>query len=82
MGLIAWAILGLLAGFIAKFFMSDFRDISLGKTVILGIAGAYIGGSLSVFFKLGAVTGVNFQSIIISALGAILILYLYKKLRK
>lgn len=79
MGLLSWIILGLLAGWIAKFFM-PLGKVGVIKTIILGIAGALVGGYISTFFGLGSVNGFNFYSLLISVLGAILLIYIYRLL--
>ncbi|MWN31580.1 GlsB/YeaQ/YmgE family stress response membrane protein [Gilliamella sp. Pra-s65] len=80
MGIISWIVLGLIAGWIAKFFMPLGR-IGVIKTILLGIAGALVGGYISTFFDWGSVTGFNFPSLFISVLGAILLIYLYRLLK-
>ncbi|TEA26882.1 GlsB/YeaQ/YmgE family stress response membrane protein [Candidatus Schmidhempelia bombi] len=81
MGIITWIILGLIAGWLAKFFM-PIGSVGVVKTMLLGIAGALIGGYISTFFGWGSVTGFNFPSIIISVLGAIALIYVYRLLKK
>jgi uncharacterized membrane protein YeaQ/YmgE (transglycosylase-associated protein family) len=81
MGIITWIILGLIAGWLAKFFM-PIGSVGVLKTMLLGIAGALIGGYISTFFGWGSVTGFNFPSIIISVLGAIVLIYIYRLLKK
>jgi uncharacterized membrane protein YeaQ/YmgE (transglycosylase-associated protein family) len=81
MGIITWIILGLIAGWLAKFFM-PIGSVGVVKTMLLGIAGALIGGYISTFFGWGSVTGFNFPSIIISVLGAITLIYVYRLLKK
>ncbi|MCO6524932.1 MAG: GlsB/YeaQ/YmgE family stress response membrane protein [Candidatus Schmidhempelia sp.] len=81
MGIITWIILGLIAGWLAKFFM-PIGSMGVVKTMLLGIAGALIGGYITTFFGWGSVTGFNFPSIIISVLGAIVLIYIYRLLKK
>lgn len=81
MGILSWAILGLVAGLLAKFFMSGNQNLGFFMTIILGIGGALVGGYISTFFGFGDVTGFNFKSLIISALGAMLIIYIYGKIK-
>lgn len=81
MGLLSWAILGLVAGVLAKFFMSGAQNLGIIMTILLGIGGALVGGYISTFFGFGTVTGFNFKSLIISALGAMLIIFIYGKLK-
>ncbi|KES19477.1 MULTISPECIES: GlsB/YeaQ/YmgE family stress response membrane protein [Gilliamella] len=80
MGILSWAILGLIAGWIAKFFMPLGR-VGVFKTILLGIAGAIVGGYISTFFGWGSVTGFNFPSLFISVLGAILLIYIYRLMK-
>jgi|GEM_PF-5557294 len=50
-------------------------------TILLGIGGALVGGYISTFFGFGSVTGFNFRSLLISTLGAMLIIYIYGKIK-
>lgn len=81
MGIISWIILGLIVGILAKWFMLGKDGGGFFMTVILGIAGALVGGYISAFFGLGTVTGFNIGSLIISILGAMLLLFIYRKLK-
>ena len=56
MGILSWIILGLIAGWIAKFFM-PLGQVGVLKTILLGVAGALVGGYISTFFGWGSVTG-------------------------
>ncbi|KFA59691.1 hypothetical protein A9G34_08400 [Gilliamella sp. Choc4-2] len=77
MGILSWIILGLIAGWIAKFFM-PLGSVGVVKTILLGIAGALVGGYISTFLGWGTVTGFNFPSLFISVLGAVLLIYIYR----
>lgn len=73
MGFLAWIIVGLLAGAIAKAIMPGTRDEpgSWLGTIGLGILGAIIGGMLSgALFGGGGATGVNLSSILVAVMGA------------
>ena len=79
MGIISWIVLGAIAGFLANVLIGGGEGV-LG-TIILGIVGAVIGGYLaSAIFHKGDVTGVNIESIVISVLGAILVLVVWRAL--
>ncbi|XKM13971.1 GlsB/YeaQ/YmgE family stress response membrane protein [Orbaceae bacterium ac157xtp] len=82
MGILSWIILGLIAGWVAKFFMPLGQGIGFIKTILLGVAGAIIGGYISTFFGWGTVTGFNFPSLLISVLGAVLLLWIYRQIKK
>jgi uncharacterized membrane protein YeaQ/YmgE (transglycosylase-associated protein family) len=81
MGIISWIVLGAIAGFLANMVVGG-REGLIG-TIILGIFGAVVGGYIaeSVFHK-GDVTGVNIESIVIAALGAILVLFVWRALTR
>ncbi|VFS49699.1 Transglycosylase associated protein [Budvicia aquatica] len=51
-------------------------------TVILGIVGAMVGGFISSFFGFGTVDGFNLGSMVIAVLGAMLVLFVYRKLQR
>ena len=53
----------------------------VGVRVVIGIAGALVGGYLATLLGLGAVTGFNLGSLVIAVGGAILLLVLHRKLR-
>ena len=77
MGIIAWLLLGLVAGWIANMIMSSGRG-GLVADLILGVVGALVGGFLgSVLFGLD-VTGFNIQSILIAIIGAIIVVGIYR----
>ena len=76
MSMIAWIVLGLIAGFIAsKLVNKTGEDIVLDLG--LGIVGAIVGGF--VFNQLGAagVTGFNLYSMLVALIGAVLVLVIY-----
>ena len=73
MSIIAWIILGLIAGFIS----SKVVDHSGQGTIIdivLGIVGAFVGGFLFTTFGSAGVTGFNIWSLVVATLGAIVVL--------
>lgn len=77
MGILSWIILGLIAGWLTKFIMPTAK-LGLVKTMLLGIAGALIGGYISTLLGWGNVSGFNITSIIIAVLGAVLLIYVYR----
>jgi len=81
MGIISWIVLGAIAGFLANMVVGG-REGLIG-TIILGIVGAILGGYIaaSIFHK-GDVTGVNVESIVIAALGAIVVLFVWRALTR
>jgi uncharacterized membrane protein YeaQ/YmgE (transglycosylase-associated protein family) len=80
MGIISWIVLGAIAGFLANLVIGGGEGV-IG-TIILGIVGAVVGGYIaSAIFHKGDVTGVNIESIVISVLGAILVLVVWRALQ-
>src|SRR5512134_1796470 len=70
MGIIAWIVVGAIAGFIATLIMGNREGILM--TIILGIAGAVVGGFLAgALLNLEEPTGINVETIVVSVIGAI-----------
>lgn len=78
MGILTWIILGLIAGAIAKFLMPGRDPGGIIITIVIGIVGAVIGGFLSTQLGYGDVSGLNLPSILISIVGAIILLIIYR----
>jgi uncharacterized membrane protein YeaQ/YmgE (transglycosylase-associated protein family) len=78
MGVISWIILGLIAGFLASKIVNK-TGSGLTTDIALGVVGAIVGGFLADLVLGIGVTGVNITSIIISVIGAILVLWIYHK---
>jgi uncharacterized membrane protein YeaQ/YmgE (transglycosylase-associated protein family) len=81
MGIFSWIILGLIAGALAKWLMPGDQGGGWIITMVLGIAGAFVGGWLGTLVGIGSVTGINVVSILVSVVGAVIVLFLYGKLR-
>ena len=76
MGIIAWIVLGLIAGFIAsKIYVGSGQGFLLD--IVLGIVGAVVGGYLFTAFGATGVTGFNIYSMIVAIIGAVIVLWLY-----
>jgi uncharacterized membrane protein YeaQ/YmgE (transglycosylase-associated protein family) len=79
MSIIAWIVVGLIAGLIAKALMPGNEPGGLLVTIILGIAGAAVGGFVAI--TLGISDGVNnfdLGTIVLAVLGAMLLLVVYR----
>jgi uncharacterized membrane protein YeaQ/YmgE (transglycosylase-associated protein family) len=79
MSLIAWIVLGLIAGFIASKIVNK-TGAGVVLDIILGIVGAVVGGWLFQTFGMVGVTGVNIYSILVAVVGAIVVLFIYHAL--
>ena len=82
MGILSWIILGLVVGVIAKFSMPGKDPGGIIITIFLGIAGAIGGGFISSAFGFGQVTGFDLRSLIIAVCGAVLLLIIYRAVKK
>ena len=79
MGIIAWIVLGAIAGFLTNLIMGGGEGVVL--TVILGIVGAVVGGYLAgTVLKVADVTGINVESIVVAVVGAIIVVAVYRLL--
>ncbi len=76
MSIIAWLILGLIAGFIASKVVNKSGE-GLLVDIVLGIVGAIIGGYIFNFFGAAGVTGLNIYSMIVAVIGAVVVLVIY-----
>ena len=79
MGLLAWIVLGLVAGAIASFLVGG--GYGLLGTIILGVIGAIVGGFIAQAMGFGDVTGFNLNSIVIATIGAIIVILVARALR-
>lgn len=82
MSWIIWIVLGLVAGIIAKLLMPGRDPGGFIITAILGIVGALVDGLISTRLGFGDVTGFNLPSIIIAVLGAMLLLFIYRMVKR
>ena len=82
MGLLLWIILGLIVGVIAKWIMPGKEPGGMIATIILGIAGAFVGGLISSFLGFGRFSGFTIPSIFFAVIGAIVLLGIYRMVKK
>lgn len=80
MSLIAWLVVGLLAGWIGSMIVNRGRGEGLIMDIILGVVGAFVGGFLFHLFGHTGVSGINFYSIFVAVIGAIVVLLVYHAL--
>ena len=78
MGIIAWIVLGLIAGVLAKLIMPGDDPGGIIVTILIGIAGGLLGGFIANLLGFGGVTGINIGSVVWAILGAIILLALYR----
>jgi uncharacterized membrane protein YeaQ/YmgE (transglycosylase-associated protein family) len=77
MGIISWIVVGLIAGILAKLLVPGDDPGGIIVTILIGMLGAVVGG-LAVSLGGTGVTGFNIWSILVSTLGAIILLVLFR----
>lgn len=82
MGILAWIAFGLLAGLLARYLLPGKVEGGLLVTIAVGIVGAIVGGFLGQFLGLGDVSSFDVRSFVLAVGGAVLVLFLYSKLRR
>jgi uncharacterized membrane protein YeaQ/YmgE (transglycosylase-associated protein family) len=76
MSIIAWIVLGLVAGFIGSKIVNK-RGEGVLLDILLGIVGAVVGGFLFNVFGAVGVTGFNVWSILVAVVGSVVVLAVY-----
>lgn len=82
MGILSWILLGLIVGAAAKMIMPGRDPGGLIVTILIGVAGALVGGFIASAVGLGSVTGFDLRSLLIAIGGALLLLWGVRRLRK
>lgn len=77
MGLVSWIVVGAIAGLLAKEIVPGPDPGRFLVTVLLGMAGASVGGFVVGVLGGSGVTGFNVWSVLVATLGAVILLYLY-----
>ena len=81
MSILAWIVLGLIAGFIGSKIVNK-RGEGLILDIVLGIIGAIAGGWLFNQFGAAGVTGLNLYSLLVAVAGAVVVLLIYHAVRR
>jgi len=81
MGILSWIVFGLIAGALAKLIMPGDDPGGFIITTLLGIVGAVVGGFVSTFFGFGDVSGFDIRSLFIAIAGALILLFIYRRIR-
>lgn len=81
MSLLAWIVLGLIAGFIASKMVNKTGE-GMMLDILLGVVGAVVGGWLFHTFGMPGVSGVNLYSLVVAVIGAAVVLIVYHALTR
>jgi uncharacterized membrane protein YeaQ/YmgE (transglycosylase-associated protein family) len=76
MSIIAWLVVGLVAGWIASMVVNRRGEGFLGD-IVVGAIGAFVGGFLFHLIGRTGVTGINLYSIVVAAIGAVVVLLVW-----
>lgn len=82
MNILAWIVMGLIAGVIAKMLMPGKDPGGCVITIVIGIAGALLGGFLATLLGFGGISGFDFRTLIIAVLGSIVLLAIFRMLKR
>ncbi|MCG8391902.1 MAG: GlsB/YeaQ/YmgE family stress response membrane protein [Pseudomonadales bacterium] len=82
MGILSWIVFGLIAGIIAKWIMPGKDPGGFIITILLGIAGAFVGGWLGSLVGMGSMGSFSLGSFVTAIVGALVLLFLYRVVKK
>jgi uncharacterized membrane protein YeaQ/YmgE (transglycosylase-associated protein family) len=80
MSILAWIVLGLIAGFIGSKLVNKTGE-GVILDIVLGVVGALVGGYLFSIFGAHGVTGLNLYSLFVAVIGAVVVLVVYHAAR-
>ena len=82
MGIIAWLIVGAIAGWLAGLLVKGDESLGVIGHIVLGIIGALVGGFLAGLLTGGDyISGINITTIIVATIGAVIVVVAYNALR-
>jgi uncharacterized membrane protein YeaQ/YmgE (transglycosylase-associated protein family) len=80
--ILVWLVFGLVVGAIARFLVPGRQPMGLLGTILLGVAGSFLGGVLSNLLFGGAIFALHASGFIGSLIGAILLLLVARAFRR
>lgn len=82
MGILSWILMGLIVGIIAKFLLPGKDPKGCIITILLGIGGAFLGGFIGSRLGWGTFTGFDLKSMLLAVGGAMILLVIFRILKK
>lgn len=76
MSIILFIVFGLIVGLLARALLPGRQSMGIGMTILLGVAGSFVGGFIGALLTDSRVTDFNTAGIIGSVIGAVLLLLL------
>jgi uncharacterized membrane protein YeaQ/YmgE (transglycosylase-associated protein family) len=80
MGIVYMILLGLVIGALAKWIFPGPGPGGILLTIVIGIAGAVLGGFIGTALGVGSVTGFNLPSLVLGVVGALVLLWGHRQL--
>jgi uncharacterized membrane protein YeaQ/YmgE (transglycosylase-associated protein family) len=81
MSILAWIVLGLIAGFVGSKIVNKGGE-GIVLDIVLGIVGAVVGGWLFNRFGASGVTGLNLYSLLVAVIGSVVLLVVFHAIRR
>ena len=82
MGILSWLVVGAIAGYLAGFLVKGDESLGVLGHIVLGLVGAVVGGFMAGALTGGDyITGVNFSTIMVATVGAVIAVVAYSALR-
>src|SRR3989344_2467957 len=82
MDILAFLVLGGVAGWIASMIMRTDEQEGIALNVVVGVVGSFLAGTVFNAFGSAGVTGFNFYSLLVATLGAVALLWIVRIVRK
>jgi len=82
MGILAWIVLGGIAGWLASMVAGNNKEQGLIGNIFVGIVGAFIGGFLINLIGGKGITGFDLWSLLVAVGGAVLLLLIIGRFRR
>lgn len=82
MGILSWIVFGLVVGALAKLIMPGKDPGGVIVTILIGVAGAVVGGFIGNALGFGSVSGFNVRSLVVAIVGSLVLLGAYRMLKK
>lgn len=81
MNIILWLIFGALVGWVASLIMGTDAEQGMILNIVVGVVGAFLGGTIMNLFGASDVTGFNLYSFLVSLVGAVVLIGLVRAIR-
>lgn len=82
LGILIWIVFGGLVGWIASIIMGTNKQMGIIANVLVGVAGAFIGGFIMNYFSKAGITGFDLRSFGVALLSSVILLAIFKVIIK